>query len=183
VMALLARAYPMVSCFSRPRQRRSKTAPPRPRPPPPRWRRPPEGATSSAITLTRCTTRARPRTPSTTPKRSHHRPPRSPRRPSQRGRRPLQWLGGGNHRGRAEAARRRITVEQEHIDLSLLALVRAERTAWAVPTPAAERAANLKGPGLSTARSGAIHHHHSVVIGSPPPEDKDGVDLWAASAG
>ena len=58
----------------------------------------------------------------------------------------------GNHRGRVEAARRRITVENGYIDLSLPTLVRAERAAWTVPTSAAERAADLKGPGLSTVR-------------------------------
>ena len=78
----------------------------------------------------------------------------------------------GIHRDRVEAAQRRITVEHGYIDLSLPALVRAGRAARAVPTSAAERAANLKGPGPSTARRDVIHYHYSVVIGSPPPEDK-----------
>jgi len=47
----------------------------------------------------------------------------------------------GDHRDRVEAARQRITVDYGYIDLSLPALVRAERTARAVPTSAAERAA------------------------------------------
>jgi len=89
----------------------------------------------------------------------------------------------GNHRDRVEAARRRITVEHGYIDLSLPALVRAERTARAVPTSAAERAANLKGPGLSTARRDAIHYYYSVVLGSPPPEDENGADLWGGVGG
>ena len=37
---------------------------------------------------------------------------------------------------------------------------------------AAERVANLKGPGPSTARRDAIHYHYSVGLGSPPPEDE-----------
>ena len=41
-----------------------------------------------------------------------------------------------------------------------------------MPTSAAERVANLKGPGPSTARRDAIHYHYSVVLGSPPPEDE-----------
>jgi len=82
----------------------------------------------------------------------------------------------GNHRDLVEAARRRITVEYGYSDLSLPALVRAERTARAVPTPAAERAANPKGPGLSTARRDATYYYYyfyyyyyyyySVVLGS-----------------
>ena len=75
----------------------------------------------------------------------------------------------GNHRDRVEVARRRITVEHGYIDLSLPALVRAERTARAVPTSAAERAANLKGPGLSTAHRNAVHYFYAVALGSPPP--------------
>jgi len=47
----------------------------------------------------------------------------------------------GDHRDRAEAAQQRITVDHGYIDLSLPALVRAERTARAVPTSAAERTA------------------------------------------
>jgi len=78
----------------------------------------------------------------------------------------------GKHRDRVEAAQRRITVEHGYIDLSLPALVRAGRAARAVPTSAAERVANLKGPGPSTARRDAIHYHYSVVLGSQPPEDK-----------
>ena len=78
----------------------------------------------------------------------------------------------GKHRDRVEAAQRRITVEHGYIDLSLPALVRAGRAARAVPTSAAERVANLKGPGPSTARRDAIHYHYSVVLGSPPPEDE-----------
>ena len=62
----------------------------------------------------------------------------------------------GKHRDRVEAAQRRITVEHGYIDLSLPALVRAGRAARAVPTSAAERVANLKGPGLSTARRNAV---------------------------
>ena len=47
----------------------------------------------------------------------------------------------GDHRGRVEAARQLITIDHGHIDLSLPALARAERTARAAPTSAAERAA------------------------------------------
>ena len=46
--------------------------------------------------------------------------------------------------------------EHGYIDLSLPALVRAGRAARAVPTSAAERVANLKSPGPSTARRDAI---------------------------
>ena len=69
----------------------------------------------------------------------------------------------GKHRDRVEAAQRRITVEHGYIDLSLPALVRAGRAERAVSTSAAERAANLKGLGPSTARRDAIHYHYSVV--------------------
>ena len=82
------------------------------------------------------------------------------------------WLGGastGTVSRRPSAASRSSTGTST---LSLPALVRAGRAARAVPTSAAERVANLKGPGPSTARRDAIHYHYSVVLGSPPPEDE-----------
>ena len=89
----------------------------------------------------------------------------------------------GNHRDRFEAARRRITVEHGHTGLSLLAPVRVERTARVVPTSSAERAASLKGPGLSTAHRDATHYYYSAVLGLPPREDEDGADLWGSVGG
>ena len=77
-----------------------------------------------------------------------------------------------NHRDRAEAAQRRISRARAHRPVAT-GLVRVERTARAVKTtPAAERATNLKGPGLSTARRDATHCHYSAVPGSPPAEDE-----------
>jgi len=68
--------------------------------------------------------------------------------------------------GPCRGGRQRITVDHGHIDLSLSALVRAECTARDVQTLAAERAANPKGPGLSSVRRDAIHlYYYSLVIG------------------
>jgi len=98
----------------------------------------------------------------------------------------------GDHKDSVKAARQHIAVDHGHINLPLSALVRAECTARAVPTSAAERAANLKGPGLSTARRDAIHyyyyyychyychyhcHYYSAVLGTPPPVDEDAASL------
>ena len=87
------------------------------------------------------------------------------------------------HERRVQAARGRLSVDHGYINLSLPALVGMERSARAVPTSAAERATNLKGPGLSTARRDAIHYYYAVVLGSPPPEDEDGADLWGGVGG
>jgi len=84
-----------------------------------------------------------------------------------------------DHETRVQAAAKLIPVDHRHIDLSLPVLVAAE----SVPTTAEERATNLKGPGLSTARRNAVHYFYAVVLGSPPPVDENGADLWGGVGG
>ena len=84
-----------------------------------------------------------------------------------------------DHETRVHAAAKLIPVDHGHIDLSLPVLVAAE----SVPTTAEERATNLKGPGLSTARRNAVHYFYAVVLGSPPPVDENGADLWGGVGG
>jgi hypothetical protein len=149
---LLARSHHYDQLLqSPPAKKKQNRAAPRPRPPP-RWRRPPKARRARR---SRSPDVLRERVPARQVLRQDA--VATAHREFQEGRcRMARW---GKHRDRVEAAQRRITVEHGYIDLSLPALVRAGRAARAVPTSAAERVANLKGPGPSTARRDAIHYH------------------------